>query len=120
MELLLRPFYYLQLKIKVLEQVQWIELVKKHLTRFLEEVRSIGVTPSLGGYEKRKLRVFNQLNFLQFLTGILVSVSGLVKNEQLASHAWLIACLPAMVSLVVLYLNKRFQYEYALLAYFIL
>ena len=120
MELLLRPLLYLQLKVKRLDQNQWIDLVKKSLIQFLEEVRSIGVTPSLGGYEKRKLRVFNQLNFFQFLTGILVSVLGLVNNEQLASNAWIIACLPAMVSLLVLYLNKRLHYEYAMLAYFIL
>jgi hypothetical protein len=80
MELLLRPLLYLQLKVKRLDQNQWIDLVKKYLIHFIEEVKSIGVTPSLGAYEKRKLRVFNLLNFFQFLTGILVSVLGLTNN----------------------------------------
>jgi two-component system, sensor histidine kinase and response regulator len=120
MELLLRPLLYLQVKVKTLEQMEWVDLLKKNLLLFLEEVRSIGVTAALGEYEKRKLRVFNQLNLFQFLTGILVSVLGLINNEQLAPTAWLVACLPAMVSLLVFYLNHRCQYEYALLAYFIL
>jgi signal transduction histidine kinase len=120
MELLLRPLHYLQLKAKAFERFEWVDLVKRSILQFLEDVKSIGVNSLLGEYARRKLRVFNQLNFFQFLTGILISVLGVMNNEQLASTAWIVACLPSMVSLGVLYLNQRCQYEYALLAYFIL
>lgn len=120
MELLLRPLLYLHVKVRSLEQMEWFDLLKRNLLHFLEQVKSIGVASASGAYERRKLRVFNQLNFFQLLTGILVSVLGLINNQQLASTAWLVACLPALVSLLVLYLNHRCQYEYALLSYFIL
>ena len=120
MEVLLRPLLYLHVKVKSLEQIEWFDLLKRNLLHFLEQVRSIGVASARGAYERRKLRVFNQLNFLQLLTGVLVSMLGLVNNEQLPPTAWLVACLPSMVSLLVFYLNHRCQYEYALLAYFIL
>ena len=120
MELLLRPLQYLQLKAKAFERHEWIDLMKRHIIQFLEDVKSIGVNSLLGEYARRKLRVFNQLNLFQFLTGILVSVLGVMNNEQLPSSAWMVACLPSMVSVGVLYLNHRCQYEYALLAYFIL
>ena len=120
MELLLRQLLYLHVKVKSLEQLQWFDQLKRSLFYFLEQVRSIGVASARGAYERRKLRVFNQLNFFQLLTGVLVSVLGLINNEHLAPTAWMVACLPAMVSLLVLYLNHRCYYEYALLAYFIL
>ena len=120
MELILRPLLYLQLKVRSFERIHWIDLLKRNILVLLEQVRAIGVIPVLGEYEKRKLRVFNQLNLFQFITGVLVSVSGLINNEQLPSTAWIVACLPAMVSVVVLYLNHRSYYEFALLAYFIL
>jgi two-component system, sensor histidine kinase and response regulator len=120
MELLLRRLQYLQLKVRSFEQFEWVDLVKRTILQFLEDVKSIGVSSLTGEYSRRKLRVFNQLNLFQFLTGILVSVLGVMNNEQLASTAWLVACLPSLVSLGVLYLNHRCQYEYALLAYFIL
>ncbi|HEY1113484.1 MAG TPA: HAMP domain-containing sensor histidine kinase [Chitinophagaceae bacterium] len=120
MELLFRPLHYLQVKARSFERVEWVDFIKRTILQFLEDVKSIGVNSLLGEYAKRKLRVFNQLNLFQFLTGILVSVLGVMNNEQLPSSAWMVACLPSMVSLGVLYLNHRCQYEYALLTYFIL
>jgi two-component system, sensor histidine kinase and response regulator len=120
MELLLRPLHYLQLKAKTFDRIGWVDLIKRPVFQFLEDVKSIGVTNLQGEYSQRKLRVFNQLNLFQFLTGVLVSVLGVMNNEQLAPTAWMVACLPSMVSLGVLYLNHRCQYEYALLTYFIL
>lgn len=112
--------HYLQLKAKAFERFEWIDLLKRYIIQFLEDVKSIGVNKQLGEYGRRKLQVFNQLNLFQFLSGILVSVLGVMNNEQLPPSAWLVACLPSMVSLGVLYLNHRCQYEYALLTYFIL
>lgn len=120
MEFLLQRLHHLQIKVRSVEQTVRFDLIKQHISLFLEKVRSIGVTDSLAEYEKRKLRVFNQLNFFLFLTGFFVSVLGVLNNDNLPASAWLVACLPPLVSVLVLHLNHRRQYEYALLAYFIL
>jgi hypothetical protein len=38
----------------------------------------------------------------------------------LPSGAWIVACLPALVSVLVLYLNKKHKHEAALISYFML
>ncbi|MFL5809919.1 MAG: sensor histidine kinase [Flavisolibacter sp.] len=71
-------------------------------------------------YEKRKLTIFNQLNFIQLLLGILIPMVGLIKSDKLPASAWILACLPTLISIVVLYFNYLRKYEAARLAYFIL
>ncbi len=71
-------------------------------------------------YEKRKLGIFNQLNFLQFLTGIIIPIFGCWSNQNLSAGIWMTACLPAITSVLILYLNHLRKYETALLSYFIL
>lgn len=80
----------------------------------------IGFNPQMGDYEKRKLRIFNQLNFFQLVTGILIPVLGLVQNHKLPMEIWLIASIPALVSVLVLWLNARHYHYIAQLAYFVL
>lgn len=71
-------------------------------------------------YEKRKLGIFNQLNFLQLLTGILVPLAGLFRNGSFPAQIWIIACVPALTSVLVLWLNHRHHAHIALIAYFII
>jgi signal transduction histidine kinase len=70
-------------------------------------------------YEKRKLSIFNQLNFFQLLTGIAIPVAGLVRTHQFPVMAWVVACIPAFVSILVLVLNARREYYLAQIAYFV-
>lgn len=84
-----------------------------------QKVKQLGFTASLDDYEKRKLGIFNQLNFLQLLTGVIIPVAGLIRNHQFPAMAWTIACMPALVSVVVLILNARRQYYPAQIAYFV-
>jgi two-component system sensor histidine kinase/response regulator len=70
-------------------------------------------------YEKRKLGIFNQLNFFQLLTGIVIPVGGLIRNHQFPMMAWVVACVPAIVSILVLVLNARREYYLAQIAYFV-
>ncbi len=42
------------------------------LSRYWLLIKSIGVTPEMEEYEKRKMSIFNQLNFLGIVTGIIV------------------------------------------------
>jgi two-component system, sensor histidine kinase and response regulator len=88
--------------------------------RYLEKVKAIGFTPGLDDYEKRKLGIFNLLNFLQLITGIVVPLAGLVFNLKLPMLAWIVAGLPAFISILVLWLNAKGQYYVAQIAYFVL
>lgn len=88
--------------------------------QFLKKIMDIGFLPQMGDYEKRKLRIFNQLNFFQLVTGILIPVLGLVQNHKLPLSIWLIAIIPAFVSVLVLWLNARHYHYVAQLAYFVL
>lgn len=88
--------------------------------QFLEKIKSIGFTPDMEDYEKRKLGVFNQLNFFQLITGIVVPFAGLLRNRSFPTGVWVVACMPALVSVLVLWLNTRRLYYGALLSYFVL
>jgi Signal transduction histidine kinase len=70
--------------------------------------------------EKGKLSVFNQLNFFQFITGIVVPLLCFFGNNKFPVAAFFVASLPAWVSLIVLYLNFYYRYEAGMITYFIL
>jgi two-component system sensor histidine kinase/response regulator len=90
------------------------------ILQFLEKIKHIGFAPSMGDYEKRKLSIFNQLNFFQLLTGILIPIAGLLQRHDLPFQIWLVASIPAFVSVLVLWLNARQHHFLAQLAYFVL
>jgi two-component system sensor histidine kinase/response regulator len=94
--------------------------LKKYFISLFYRIKTLGYTETMEEYELRKLGIFNQLNFFQLLCGILIPAVGFMMDNPLSIGTWLIACLPAMVSLLVLILNKRYYHEIALLAYFIL
>ncbi|MES1159553.1 MAG: hypothetical protein ABUM51_02250, partial [Bacteroidota bacterium] len=100
-------------------------LLKTKSTRFspllfLEKIKTIGFTPVLEDYDKRKLGIFNQLNFFQLLTGIIVPIGSLLHHQKLPALAWLVTSLPAMVSILVLWLNSRRHFYIAQISYFVL
>jgi signal transduction histidine kinase len=94
-------------------------LLKENIHAMLWRIRSIGLTADLEEYEQRKLGIFNLLNFFQLVAGLLVPLIGSFTTSQLPAGTWFLACLPAVVSLVVMYLNQLRRYEAALFAYFI-
>src|ERR1700730_670510 len=96
-----------------------IALQKKTVESWLE-INSIGYSASMDDYEKRKLRIFNQLNFFGIITGVMVPISGIFDQTKLPALAWLLACAPAMISVLVLWLNHLRRYEEAIIVYFVL
>src|SRR2546421_957022 len=84
------------------------------------EINSIGYSDTMDDYEKRKLRIFNQLNFFGIITGVIVPISGMFDQTKLPALAWLVACAPAMISVLVLWLNHLRKYEEAIIVYFVL
>jgi two-component system, sensor histidine kinase and response regulator len=97
-----------------------LKFLQKNVFSFLMQVKNIGVTANMGAIEKSKLRIFNHLNFFQFVTGILVPLFGLVNADKFPVGGWIIVCMPALVSVFVLILNHYNKHEWALLTYFVL
>lgn len=87
---------------------------------FFEKIKGLGFSATMDDYEKRKLGIFNQLNFFQLLTGVIIPIAGLLRNRQFPALAWMVACMPALVSILVLVLNARGKYYLAQIAYFVL
>jgi len=83
------------------------------------EINSIGATEGMDELEIRRLRIFNQLNFLGIITGITMPISGLFSNGKLPALTWFVACAPAMISVLVLWLNHLRKYEQAIIVYFV-
>lgn len=74
----------------------------------------------MDSFEDRKLKVFNQLNRLGLATGLVLPLAGLLSNDPLPPIAWLVAFSPAVISGLVLWLNREGHKIFALMAYFTL
>lgn len=110
-----RRFY---LRISATRLREFLKLIQVNLLSILHRVKNIGVTGAMNEYEKSKLGIFNHLNFFQFLTGLIVVIIGIFQDK-IPVIGWLMACLPPVASVVVLFLNRRHKYQEALLVYFI-
>jgi signal transduction histidine kinase len=107
------------LKVRSNEITASLEPLLQYPAKALQKVKVLGLVEQMDEYERRKLGVFNQLNFFQFLTGILIPLMGLLHKDHLPVKAWVVCCIPPCISVTVLYLNYLRKYEAALLAYFI-
>lgn len=87
---------------------------------FFDHIRSIGISELLGERDKRKLEIFNLLNFLSLLTGVIAPLAGLIGNSKIPAVTWIAVFTPALVNVLVLLLNYYRRYEAGMIAYFIL
>ncbi len=97
-----------------------VESLSQRSHHFLDEIKSLGFTRTMDELERGKLSVFNQLNFFQFITGIIVPLICFFGNYKFPIGSFFVASLPAWVSLVVLYLNFYIRYEAGMITYFVL
>ena len=97
-----------------------MQVVLDNLLLFQHKIKSIGEIADMDDYEKRKLGIFNQLNFLGLITGIILPIMGLVGNENLPALAWVVAFSPAMISILVLLCNYYQMHEFGTLCYFVM
>lgn len=95
-------------------------ILKQRIPFLLLQVKQFGISKEMDNYERRKLRIFNLLNFLQLIAGILIPIFGFIKKSRLPYSAWIVLALPALASIAVLYLNYKKKYDIACFAYFIL
>ena len=94
-------------------------IVRKQSVTSWYEINSIGATEEMDELEIRKLRIFNQLNFLGIISGVTMPISGIFDDTRLPAMTWFVACAPAMISVLVLWLNHLRKYEQAIIVYFI-
>src|SRR5438270_3403427 len=96
------------------------EAIRVRFAQLFLQVRFLGYSHTMDDYDQRKLRIFNQINFFQLIAGLCLPLLGMVLHSHVPTEVWLIACGPALVSVVVLLLNAFRQYDISLYAYFIL
>jgi len=120
MEILLEKISSFQQKMRSLDLSESTQSIRSIYINFLKRVRSIGAVDKMSYYDKRKLGVFNQLNFFQVLTGLLVPLVGWLHNDGIPFHAWILTCLPVSISIWALIFNYKKKHQSAILCYFIL
>src|SRR5688500_4235405 len=81
-------------------------------------IKTIGIIPEMEEFEKRKLSIFNQLNFLGIVAGVIVPLIGIFFNDHLPPLAWFAIASPAAISAFVLWLTYEKYYEQSRLVYF--
>ena len=94
--------------------------VMKGLFRFHFKVRNFGYSPALSGHEKRKLGIFNLMNFSGLIVGILIPVMGWRKGYFMPAFGWGICSIPTFISVVALLFNYFHKYELARMSFFTL
>ena len=120
MELIYAKITYLHEKFRAIDLSGYGIHFNRSFKHYIELIKSIGFQSHMDEYERRKLRVFNLLNFIQLLSGILIPMIGLMQNSSLPIKIWLLACLPSVISISVLVFNHFQKYQTAQLSYFIL
>ena len=92
----------------------------KNFLHFHAYIKNVGYRASLGSYEKRKLGIFNLMNFLGMLAGLIIPFAFLFNRTNTPGFLWPIAFSPALISLLVLIVNHYQRYELARILYFTL
>ncbi|HEX2608188.1 MAG TPA: HAMP domain-containing sensor histidine kinase, partial [Flavisolibacter sp.] len=120
MDAIFQKLEQFQSKLRSLPFGETLDSFGSFLHKHLLQIKRIGSTSTMDDYERRKLGIFNQLNFFQLLTGLFIPVLGLFHHDKLPVSAWIFACLPGLTSILVMTLNHYRKFEIALLSYFIL
>jgi len=96
-----------------------MSLFLKAFAKGYRRIKSIGYTPAMDAYEKRRLAIFNTINFIGLITGIILPVAALFGEGYVPPLAMFVAASPMIISGVVLYANYRHWYSFAMMWYFI-
>jgi two-component system, sensor histidine kinase and response regulator len=90
------------------------------MKRLRIQIKRIGYSASMGEAEERRLGIFNQINFLGVLTGLIVPAAGLNSEGYMPILALVIAFSPFIISIIALLLNYFKKHQFALVWYFLL
>lgn len=83
-----------------------------------KQIKSIGYKPAMDAYEKRRLSIFNTINFFGLVTGIILPMATVFGKGYLPPLALLVAASPIVISGMVLFANYKGWYSFAMLWYF--
>src|SRR5215210_327492 len=103
MEILQQKIDLLQGKFRSIDFPKISQYLIQSIFHFLQQVKTIGSVDLMDDYEKRKLGVFNLLNFIQLITGLLSPLMGLLHRDKIPGSLWMLACLPCFISISVLF-----------------
>ena len=120
MELSQHSLHHLLSKLKIPRISRPNVFLKQNLSSLMREIKTIGYRETMEEYKLRKLSIFNQLNFFQLLSGIVILFTCIFYNDKFGGWVGIVSCLPLLVSMLVLYLNSQYKHRSALIAYFIL
>jgi two-component system, sensor histidine kinase and response regulator len=87
---------------------------------YLYAIKKIGYQSSMNEFEKRRLGIFNIMNFLGMITGIIIPIAVLGGDGNFPAIAMVVACAPFFISALVLFCNYYHQHQLAIVCYFIL
>jgi two-component system, sensor histidine kinase and response regulator len=97
-----------------------MQVIFRNTNSFFDKVKQIGYSPKMDAYEKRRLGIFNLINFFGVLTGIFIPFGAVLNNGYLPTIAWVVAFAPFLISSVVLISNYFHKYQFSMMWYFIL
>jgi signal transduction histidine kinase len=92
----------------------------KIFTRFHLAMRNFGHSPSLNSHEKRKLGIFNLMNFVGLLAGLSIAFMGWSKGRFMPSSSWQIFFFSPLINVVALMFNYFGKYELSRMSFFTL
>lgn len=85
----------------------------------IHKVKLTGRHHVIDDYEKRKLAVFNHLNLIGLVSGLMVPLLGVLGPDYFPFISSIIAFLPSLISFTVLKMNHYGKFEQARMVYFI-
>ncbi len=92
----------------------------KEPTVFFNTLKKIGYSNEMDNFEKRRLGIFNTMNFLGLITGIVSPIAAISSGSNLPIVALVVACAPFFISAVVLVSNFYKKQQFAIIWYFIM
>jgi two-component system, sensor histidine kinase and response regulator len=90
----------------------------KGVYRFHLKIRNFGFSPSLNGHERRKLGIFNLMNFFGIIVGLLIPFLGWNNGHFLLAFAWWICLIPPLISIISLLFIYFQKHELARIVFF--
>lgn len=88
--------------------------------RYWSLIKSIGITVEMEENERRKIGIFNHLNSLSILTGLIMVITAVLARANMPALAWFGAASPVAFSVFILWLNYEQYHKAARLLYFTL
>jgi two-component system sensor histidine kinase/response regulator len=84
-----------------------------------DRIKTIGYTPVMDSYGKRRLGIFNLINFFGLVTGLFIPFLTLSGRGYIPPVAWIVSFAPIVISGVVLLANHYKFHNFAIIWYFI-